>query len=331
MRKSFLSKVMPVAVASMLFVPFALRAQSDEPAIFTQTLLRADTKSAMAPTVGTTSIEISGKSTKLHSLQALQPSGAQIAILIDDGLRRSVAVQLQDMEKFVKGLPSGTEVLVGYMVNGTVKVAQPFTTDRAAAAEAFRIPFGIPGLSASPYFCLSEFVKNWPGNSERAEAGPQSGSKARFVMMITSGVDPYNGSTSILNQDSPYVQNAISDSQRAGVAVYSIYYGDSGIRGGSANFSGQSYLRQVADATGGDTYYQGMGEPVSLLPYFKEFQNDISETFVASFDASPDREGRDHLVQLKVKTTVPKLKLRHADQVRPGNHETLSPVARIGE
>ena len=80
--------------------------------------------------------------------------------------------------------------------------------------------------------------------------------------MLTNGVDPYNGSTALVNQDSPYVEAAQADAQRAGVAVYSIAYGDAGMRGGSASFSGQSYLQQVADATGGRSFYQGTGNPV---------------------------------------------------------------------
>ena len=66
--------------------------------------------------------------------------------------------------------------------------------------------------------------------------------------MITNGVDPYNGSTSVMNQDSPYVDAAVADAQRAGVAVYAIYFGDAGIRGASADNSGQNYLAQLTQA-----------------------------------------------------------------------------------
>jgi len=175
------------------------------------------------------------------------------------------------------------------------------------------MPFGSPGISASPYFCLSEFVKSWP---TEGFSGGASVRKARFVMMITNGVDPYNGSTSIMNQDSPYVQTAMRDAQRAGVSVYSIYFGDAGMRGGRASFSGQSYLTQVSDGTGGRAYYQGMGNPVSMQPFLEQFNHDISETYVATFAT----EGKD-LVDLKVKANVPHVKVRAAQQVRPGNAE----------
>ena len=87
-----------------------------------------------------------------------------------------------------------------------------------------------------------------PGRTASGAWSPST-HKARFILMLTNGVDPYNGSTSIMNQGSPYVDNAIADAQRAGVTVYSIYFGDAGMAGGSVNNSGQDYLNQIAQAT----------------------------------------------------------------------------------
>jgi hypothetical protein len=139
--------------------------------------------------------------------------------------------------------------------------------------------------------------------------------------MITNGVDPYNGSTRIQNQDSPYVQAAVEDAQRAGVSVSSIYYGDSGFRGERASFSGQSYLAQVSDGTGGRAYYEGTGSPVSLGPYLTQFQHAISETYVATFAAKV--KGKD-LVNLKTETKASGTKLRAPQAVLPGNAEATS-------
>ena len=306
----------------------AAYAQQAEGLVPTQALVRPDSKNdTLIPTLDTTQLELNGKSATLSSLTRVQPSGVQIALLIDDGLRRSAGIQLEDIKKFISTLPIGTEILVGYMSNGRVEVLAPFTTDHAQAASVVRLPIGVAGISASPYFCLSDFVKHWPGNDERAEVTATTGGKARFALMITDGVDLYNGSTSILNQDSPYVLNSISDAQRAGVVVSSIYYGDAGIRGGRANFSGQSYLQQVASATGGEAYYQGIGNPVSLSPFFKQFDHDISETYVATFGADATHEGRDQLLRVKLNSSIPKLKFRKPDEVRPGNHETGAPAS----
>ena len=292
----------------------------------TQALIRPESKQNILPTSTALTLKLNDKVTPVLSLTQVTPATAQVALLIDDGLSRSAGVQLNDLRDFATNLPPATELLVGYMSNGRIEVLVPFTTDHAAAAAKIRIPTGIPGISASPYFCLSDFVKHWPGSDESSsslEGAPRS-TKARFAMMITNGVDPYNGSTSVLNQDSPYVQTAINDAQRAGVAVSSIYYRDSGFRGGSASFSGQSYLQQVSDGTGGEAYYQGTFNPVSLTPFFKQFVAAISDTYIVSFNADARGGGRDHLDRFKVDSNVPKLKFRHPDEVRPGNRESAA-------
>ncbi len=312
----------PLAAAiltSSLLLPLAAVAQN-EGLLPTQALVRADSKQNVIPTAEAVTLELNGKHAALTSLTRVPANGAQVALLIDDGLSRSAGVQLDDLKNFASNLPAGTEVFVGYMRNGTVDQVVPFTTDREEVVSKVRLPLGSPGISASPYFCLSEFVRHWPGASTADEASPH---KARFVIMITNGVDPYNGSTSILNQDSPYVAAAAVDAQRAGVAVSSIYYSDAGFRG-RGSFSGQSYLAQVAEATGGVLYNQGTINPVSLKPYFQEYAKDLSETYIASFGADAGSGGREHLVRLKLSTSLPKLKLRAPDNVRPGNLESAA-------
>ncbi|MCU1322883.1 MAG: hypothetical protein JWM43_2532 [Acidobacteriaceae bacterium] len=318
-RKSFhLIKLLPIALSAVLVLPS--QAQKGE-GVPTQALIAVDSKSAVVPTPANTTVKVENKSTPVISLTRVLPTGSQVALLIDDGLRTSVGRELGSMRDFVLSLPRGTEVFVGYMQNGRVVGSQNFTTDLAGAAQGLRIPTGMPGSSASPYFCLSDFVKNWPG--EEPEAAESAGQlaptqaparKARFVMMITNGVDLYNGSTSPMNQNSPYVDSAVADAQRAGVPVYSIYFSDAGIRGGMASFSGQSYLQQVADGTGGRSYYNGTGNPVSMAPFLKQFQKAIAETYVATFDAPGDKK----LVRVKLTTNVHGAKLRSAEQVKPG-------------
>lgn len=295
-----------LALTLLTATTFAAQAQQEGPTP-TQALVTVESKSPTTPTIADVTVKVNNRAAALTSLTPVRASEAQVAILIDDGLRISMGRELPALREFIKGLRPGTEVFVGYMQNGRVITGQNFTSDFDAAAGNLRIPVGSPGLSASPYFCLSSFVKSWPENSG-------STPKARFVLMITNGVDPYNGSTSITNQNSPYVDAAVKDAQRAGVAVYSMYYSDAGIRGGRASFSGQSYLAQIAEGTGGTAYYQGVGNPVSMEPYLKQFQTAISESYVASFMA-PGGKG---LVQLKVSTKLPKTKLRAPAYVNPG-------------
>lgn len=296
-----------------------LTALSQEAATPTQALVSLDSKTPVSATAKDITLKVDNRNTALLSLAPIPPNGAQVALLIDDGLRTSIGGELNNLKAFLTSLPQGTEVFVGFMQNGRVVSANDmpgFTTDRAAAAQSLRLPMGIRGASASPYFCLSDFVKNWPSNAEN-QAGPQSqqpAHKARIVLMITNGVDPYNGSTNITNQDSPYVAAAVTDAQRAGVPVYSIYYNEVGFGRGRGSFSGQSYLLQVAQGTGGTTYYQGTGSPVSLAPFLKQFQNAIAGTYVATFPV----DGNKKMVTLKASSTLPKTKVNAPQEVRPG-------------
>jgi hypothetical protein len=305
-------------LATALPIAKVAQAQQEGPTP-TQVLVSVDSKTQSSPTAKDITIKVDNRVTPLLNLAVVPPNGAQVALLIDDGLRTRLGSELNNLRTFITTMPAGTEVFVGYMQNGRVVSgtdASGFTANLAVAAQGLRLPQGMPGASASPYFCLSDFVKNWPPTAE-GQPGPRSQQpthKARIVLMITNGVDPYNGSTSILNQDSPYVASAVTDAQRAGVPVYSIYYNDAGFRGGRGSFSGQSYLSQVAQGTGGATYYQGTGSPVSLAPFLKQFQNAVAETYVATFPVNGDKK----MVTLKVSTSLPKTKLNAPDQIRPG-------------
>jgi hypothetical protein len=256
-------------------------------------------------------LQVNRHDSPITSVTPVAPGSTQVAILIDDGLRGSFGLQIDDFKHFITALAPGTKVLIGYMQNGMVRSEGGFTANHDEAIDQLRITSQVAGVSASPYFCLSEFVKHWPSN----ETG------ARFVLMITNGVDPYNGSTSILNQDSPYVTQAQEDAQRAGVAVYSIFYGETNTRGARGSFSGQSYLEQVAEATGGDSFYQGTIPPPSFAPYLGEFQKAINESYIISFPALPPRGKHDTLDQLKLTSSQPGVKVRAPEQVKPGTVE----------
>jgi hypothetical protein len=309
-----------ILAATLLTASLALAQEGPTP---TQALVAIDSKAPAALSTSNVALKINNKAIPLTSIAPIPPSGAQVAILIDDGLRTSSARQLGDLRDFINNLPAGTEVFVGYMQNGRVISPQAFTTDHAVAAGSLRIPLGSPGISSSPYFALSDFAKRWPASAESTALNDnqQSTARARFVLMITNGVDPYNGSTSISNQNSPYVDAAIRDAQRAGAAVYSIYYSEAGIRGARASFSGQSYLSEVANATGGQSFYEGTGNPVSFSPFLNQFKKAIAETYIATFTAP----GTKDFVPIKFSTNLPKTKLRAANEVRTGTRLAAQP------
>lgn len=301
-------RFVPVALAGLAVACAPMLAQQEEGPVPTTALIEVQSKSGTPLNPSMLHLKVDGREAPITDVAKIPPAAAQIAILIDDGLRFSFSNQLSDFADFINSLPAGTKVLVGYMRNGIVLNNPTFSADHAAVAHTLRMPIGIAGVDASPYFTLSNFVKNWPSN--------QPG--ARFVLMVTNGIDPYNGSTSIMNQDSPYVQSAQEDAERAGVAVYSIYYGQSWPRRARGSFSGQSYLEQVAEATGGDSFYIGTITPPSLAPYLKDFTKAIDNSYMVAFKASAAKEKNDTLTPIKLTTSQSGVKIHAPHQVHPG-------------
>jgi hypothetical protein len=214
-----------------------------------------------------------------------------MVVLIDGAARTSLATQIPDIAKFVNTLPTNAKVAVAYMQNGAAALTGPLTTDHAQAAKGLHIPGGIPGVSASPYFCLSSLAQHWPSNDQVAR---------RVVVMITDGVDYYNPR---YDPEDPYMQAAITDSVRNGLVVYSIYWQNQGWfdRSGYATNAGQNLLLSVTQATGGNSYWQGYGNPVSFQPYFKDLDRRLENQYEVSFTAPV--KGKSQVEAMKLKAS----------------------------
>jgi hypothetical protein len=310
MSRTFRSKTLSALAAGFVMTALPIFGQGVpmEGPVPTTATIAVQSKSGAPLDPALLSLQVDGKSTPILSVQPIPPPGAQIAILIDDGLRSAFGNQLSDFADFINALPPGAKVLVGYMQNGIVRGMNTFSANHQAVAAQLRITMSVAGINGSPYFTLSEFVKHWPSN----EPG------ARFVLLVTNGVDPYNGRPSVMNQNSPYVQTAQEDAQRAGVAVYSIYYPQSFPRGGRGSFSGQSYLAQVGEATGAQSFNIGTITPPSLAPYLSQFGKAVATSYLIRFNTNSARVKRDTLVRIKLKTSQPGVKLQTPNGVHPG-------------
>lgn len=303
----FRTMLIPALAAGVALATVPMSAQNEGP-VPTTALIQVQSKSGAPLDPAMLKLKVNGRETPITAVSPIPPAAAQVAILIDDGLRFTFSNQLNDFADFINQLPAGTKVLVGYMQNGIVRGTRGFSADHAAVVAQLRIPMSVAGVDGSPYFTLSSFAKSWPSN----EPG------ARFVLMITNGIDPYNGRPSVLNQDSPYVETAQEDAQRAGIAVYSIYYGQAFQRGARGSFSGQSYLAQVAEATGADSFNIGTITPPSLLPYLNDFGKAIAHSYMVSFNVSSEREKRDTLAQIRLSSGQPGVKIHAPNSVHPG-------------
>jgi len=300
-----MKKIIGLAAVLALGITCAAAQSSNEGGIPTSTHIAVHVKGDAVPhlTPGDVQMKESGKPVQVTGLTPVlsMGRGIELAFVIDNSLRGSVGVQLNDIRAFLRDLPPGVTAMVGYMQNGVVHSETPgFTREPEVLLKAIHVPMSVPGGNASPYFCLSDLAKRWPSNDP---------SRARVVFMITNGVDNYTG-VNPLNQDSPYVDEAIHDAQKAGVMVFSLYYGDAGVGGRAASFSGQSYLSKVSEETGGESYYQGTFTPVSFEPFLKQFRGDLSRIFELQFMARSAG-----LQPVKISSSVKGVKIGAPDQV----------------
>jgi hypothetical protein len=295
-------------ICSALFAASLATNALAQSGVATQTVLTVMPKSgSQAPEVTTQQIQanIAGKRTQVTNWIPLRGDrgGLQMMILIDGSARARLSLQYDDLRKFVMGLPDGTQVGIAYMQNGQAVIAQNLTADRQRAANAFRMTSGVPGGNGSPYFCLSDLVKKWPAGGTSTPAA----SDRREVLMVTDGVDLYYGNT--YDSNDPYVQSAISDSQKAGVLVYSIFFKDTGRFDNSrwTVFGAQNYLLQVSTGTGGRAYWIGDSSPVSFSPFLDDLSTRIKNQYELGLLAAPGK--KTQLQPLKVKISAPGMKV----------------------
>ncbi len=232
-------------------------------------------------------------------------SGLQLVVLLDDSSRGNLGLQLNDIRSFLGGLPPTAQVAIGYMRNGTANMVQSFTKDHALAAKALRLPQGIAGGNGSPYFCISDLVRHWPGGNNDVR---------REVIMVTDGVDRYSGG--VFDPENPYVRAATSDAQKAGVIIYSIYYRGVGRfdRSLAVTDGGQNYLTQISGDTGGKVYLEGLGNPVSFSPFLSDIQRKLQNQYELTFVST----AKPGLQAIRVKTNQPNTSLQFPARVPIG-------------
>jgi hypothetical protein len=234
------------------------------------------------------SVKVNGKNAKVTKWTPYQSpaNSIELVLLIDGAARSSLGRQMEDMANFINTLPPNTKAAIAYMQNGRATFAAPLSADHSQVLRELHLPGGFQGSDASPYFCLSDLAKNWPSNSPEAR---------REVVMVTDGVDNYENPRQF-DPDDTYVQAAINDSVRARLVVYSIYWKNQGLgdQSLSQNSNGQNLLLEVTQATGGKSFWEGMGNPVSFEPYFDELtrrlRNQYELGFVSPLNGKPEVE-----------------------------------------
>ena len=218
-----------------------------------------------------------------------------LAVLIQDDLVPSTGNEIKPIAEFIRHLPAGSHVMVGYIRTGSLQVRQKFTLDLEKAAGALRMPYGL--ASASPYNPYVEVLEG----INRFESQPTG---RRSVLLISDGLDISRGLDSSSAGQSLDLQRAINQAQRRSVALYSFYV-PSVVLNSSNNptliSNAQSSLERLSSETGGKAFFQGTGAPVSFDPFLREFNTSLEKQIALTYLSTHTNKGF-HRLQLRSST-----------------------------
>lgn len=205
-----------------------------------------------------------------RSLQTIEP--LNLAVLIQDDLVPQVGNELGVTREFIRSLPQGSRVMVGYIRSGSLQVRQPFTTDLDQAAKSLRIPVGSTSASPfNPYVEVVEALKKF--NSEWTNANA--------VLLISDGLDTSRGFDSTAAGNTLDIHRAISEANKRRIAVFSFYAPSVGLTSRSrlAASYGQSSLNRISNETGGRAFFQGTTGFVTFDSYFDRFRETLNRQY----------------------------------------------------
>lgn len=235
------------------------------------------------------------------SIRSVTEAPLSLAILIQDDLESSFNLQLSDIREFIRNLPRGSRVMVGYLRGGGIQIRQRFTDDLDKAADSLRIVVSSASAAPrNPYDGLIDALN-------RFDALPAG---RRAVLIFSDGLDPSQGLSSSSPALSSDLDRAILRAQRRSVAVFSIYNPATLTEEGNSRLilNGQGSLLKLADETGGRAFFQGSGAPVSLDPFFRDISRLLNRQFLLSYLSTHMNRGYH---RVEVLSTNPEVKIEH--------------------
>jgi hypothetical protein len=204
------------------------------------------------------------------TVQAIEP--LDLAILIQDDLVSQVSNEIGVTRDFIRSLPPGSRVMVGYITAGALQVRQPFTTDLDKAARSLRIPTAsIASAPFNPYVEVVEALRKFDTEDTNANA----------ILLISDGLDTSRGFDSTAAGHTVDIDRAISEANKRHVSVFSFYAPSVGLTSRSrlAASYGQSSLNRVSDETGGKAFFQGTSGFVTFNSYFARLRQTLNRQY----------------------------------------------------
>lgn len=198
-----------------------------------------------------------------------------LAILIQDDLTSQVDNELDATRDFIRSLPKGSRVMVGYITTGTLQVRQSFTNDLDRAARSLRILHSSTSSAAyNPYVEVIEALRKFEGLQ-----GPKA------LLLISDGLDTAHGFDVTSAGNTPDLLRAIKEANKRDVSIYTFYAPSVGLTSRSrlAASYGQSSLNRLADETGGKAFFQGSTGFVSFDSYFRRLREMLNEQYARAY------------------------------------------------
>lgn len=199
-----------------------------------------------------------------------------LAVLIQDDLISKVGNELNVTRDFIRGLPVGSRVMVGYITSGSLQVRQPFTDDLAKAAGSLRMPVSSDAVSPyNPYVEVIEALRKFE----------DEGKNRNVVLLVSDGLDASRGLDVSSTIDSIDLHRAINEAQRRNVTVYSFYAPTVGLTSQSRVLAsyGQSALNRLSNETGGRAFFQGTTGFVTFDSYFARLREALNEQIAKAY------------------------------------------------
>jgi len=247
------------------------------------------------------SIHEDGEPQTIISLRGIGTSTPiTLAVLIQEDLVPSVGNEIKDLADFIRQMPKGSRVMVGYLRTGSLQVKLRFTTDLEKAASSLRPPTGF--ASSSPYNPYVEVIE-----ALRRFDGQPLGRRA--ILLVSDGLDISRGVDSSSPTQSVDLQRAVNESQRRGVAIYGFYAPTIVAAANPALVSNaQSSLLRLSDETGGLAFFQGTGPPVSFRPFIRELDTSLQNQAALTFLSTHLSKG---FHKIEVKSSTPGVRVAY--------------------
>jgi hypothetical protein len=232
-------------------------------------------------------VKIGGKQAPVTAFEPVLKGShqLQLMVLLDSMQMLGAKGQFEDLENFLHTLPPNVVIGVGWLLQGNVRIVQPFTADRELVYKAF-VPqtreqaANSKNDNGNPYSCLRWLASHWP-NSDPGTL--------RAVLMFTDGIIRNNAQPQGNDQLNPDVEGASQSLQRAGIVPYPFFWLDPIVpdpnRTEGGQLEGQTNFSQLVANTGGEALWDGQFAPGSLTPLLNRLYSTLQSEAVVTVNA----------------------------------------------